>query len=684
MISPPSEPVGGSASPPVGWSWKALLVQPTGSILHQFARYLVAGGLAFVVDFGSLYLLTEYAGFHYLVSAAIAFIFGLLTNYLLSRLWVFDRRTMDSAAMEVIVFAAIGVVGLGLNEAIIWAVSEKLHLHYMLAKAVSSAVVLVWNFGARRAMLFSDRPMPAFLARLAPLFTTAALLSAAVATAFFGFCLAVQYLSGAWQADFSAYPDEPSHFVGAVMTRDWLMSGHWLSPAGFARDYYAHYPFFAVGYWPPLFSVVTGVWLMLCGVGRIQALMVPAAFAAGTGWLVFRFVRNRAGFLAGLCAGAIYLSLPASDEWMRAVMVDHVTAFLCVAVAALLLRYLDKPVLWNGIWVGLACACAILSKYSAAYTVALPFFAIVFLRRVTLLRKPSFLVQPLVVAFLVGPWALWTHTLATYGLPPERKAFSLSRISVFLAATTRIFPPILLAIVLLGVLALLCRPKAWRTDLIVLALLGAGHLGLLILSPVDAEIRYLLVPAAILLVFSFIGWSEIAKLLRWETPAAVAVSLLAVAFMASQFGHITRRISRDRIREVVGYIVNDPARAAQRVIVPPALEGPVIAEFAATSSHRPDHVLLRPSKILARSDWFGNRYSSPFSNPDEVMRYFQQHPVDLVIWTDRPHGTAKPHELLMGEMLQKYTLCWHKVFEVPPASDSASPWTIYEYIPAAR
>jgi putative flippase GtrA len=144
-----------SATPPaVLRNLQTLSFGATGSLLHQFARYLCVGGLAFVVDFASLYLLTEFAGLHYLISAAMAFLFGLITNYFLSRVWVFDRRTMGNAAIEFAVFAAIGVVGLGLNEFIIWSIKEKIHLHYMAAKTVSAGVVLVWNFGARKVMLF--------------------------------------------------------------------------------------------------------------------------------------------------------------------------------------------------------------------------------------------------------------------------------------------------------------------------------------------------------------------------------------------------------------------------------------------------------------------------------------------------------------------------------------------------
>ena len=37
--------------------------------LIQFVRYFFVGGFAFIIDFGLLYILTEYAGLHYLLSA---------------------------------------------------------------------------------------------------------------------------------------------------------------------------------------------------------------------------------------------------------------------------------------------------------------------------------------------------------------------------------------------------------------------------------------------------------------------------------------------------------------------------------------------------------------------------------------------------------------------------------------
>lgn len=133
---------------------EALFRIPTDSTLVQFFRYLFVGGAAFVVDFGSLFLLTEYAGIYYLTSAAIAFLLGLLVNYLLSIVWVFNRRTVERRWVEFGVFALIGVVGLGLNELFIWTFTERFHLYYMVSKLVATGLVLIWNFAARKFLLF--------------------------------------------------------------------------------------------------------------------------------------------------------------------------------------------------------------------------------------------------------------------------------------------------------------------------------------------------------------------------------------------------------------------------------------------------------------------------------------------------------------------------------------------------
>ena len=135
------------------------------SIANEFSRYLVVGGVAFSVDFGSLYFLTEVTGLHYLASTALAFVIGLTVNYSLSRFWVFDCRNTDNSALEFALFAAIGLAGISLNELIMWIAAEKLHIYYLTAKVLSAAIVLIWNFAARRTLLFSGSSLPRIIAR---------------------------------------------------------------------------------------------------------------------------------------------------------------------------------------------------------------------------------------------------------------------------------------------------------------------------------------------------------------------------------------------------------------------------------------------------------------------------------------------------------------------------------------
>ena len=126
----------------------------TDKLLVQFVRYFFVGGFAFVVDFGLLYILTEYAGLHYLLSATLSFIAGLLVNYIISCLWVFNGSKFKNRLVAFLFFAAIGVVGLALNDTLIWLFTDCIGTHYMFSKIVAAAMVYLWNFFARKYLVF--------------------------------------------------------------------------------------------------------------------------------------------------------------------------------------------------------------------------------------------------------------------------------------------------------------------------------------------------------------------------------------------------------------------------------------------------------------------------------------------------------------------------------------------------
>lgn len=128
-------------------------------IVGQFLRYFVTGGLAFIVDFGAFALALYYFDIHYLVANLIGLMAGNVVNYLLTVGWVFstEKRKMEKhVVLEVVVFVTISLVGMGLNEFLMYVFVGLLAIQEMVSKVGAAIIVLVYNFLARKFILFKS------------------------------------------------------------------------------------------------------------------------------------------------------------------------------------------------------------------------------------------------------------------------------------------------------------------------------------------------------------------------------------------------------------------------------------------------------------------------------------------------------------------------------------------------
>ena len=126
------------------------------SLAGEFARYFGAGLVALCVDFTLYVALTEWAGWHYLVSATAAFCAGLTTVYLFSIFWVFRERRIRQGSREFILFSLIGIAGLALTAVVLYVLTDVFKLDYRLSKIGAAAVVFLFNFGCRKYFLFRN------------------------------------------------------------------------------------------------------------------------------------------------------------------------------------------------------------------------------------------------------------------------------------------------------------------------------------------------------------------------------------------------------------------------------------------------------------------------------------------------------------------------------------------------
>lgn len=133
-----------------------LAIGKSNNTLIQFLRFCVVGTVATAVDMGIFFILTEKLGIYYLISNIFSFICGLLTNFVLSYIWVFTKKGESKKIYDFTLFSAIGLVGLGFNSAIIFMLVEFLRMWEMYAKAIATGVVLFWNFFARKKFVFDN------------------------------------------------------------------------------------------------------------------------------------------------------------------------------------------------------------------------------------------------------------------------------------------------------------------------------------------------------------------------------------------------------------------------------------------------------------------------------------------------------------------------------------------------
>lgn len=154
MPSAPETPASPVAASAPDRRLAGLVSGTTDDLRVQLLRYVVVGGGAFVVDFGTLAFLHRLLGVHYLAAAASGFLLGLAVNYAISVRWVFSTRRVADRRVELGVYALVGVVGLVINHFVIWGLSAGLGLDPLLSKLFSAALVLLWNFTARKVLLF--------------------------------------------------------------------------------------------------------------------------------------------------------------------------------------------------------------------------------------------------------------------------------------------------------------------------------------------------------------------------------------------------------------------------------------------------------------------------------------------------------------------------------------------------
>ena len=120
--------------------------------LREVVRFCVVGGGCFLLDYGLLYVLTEYGGLPYLWSSGLSFTASVFVNYWLCVVYVF-RASGGQTGRQKALFFGSSIAGLFLNQVCMYVFVDLCGIYYMIAKLLATAIVTIWNYVMKRKAL---------------------------------------------------------------------------------------------------------------------------------------------------------------------------------------------------------------------------------------------------------------------------------------------------------------------------------------------------------------------------------------------------------------------------------------------------------------------------------------------------------------------------------------------------
>ena len=129
-----------------------------GTLIQQIAKFGVVGVIATVIDFGVMNILHYGLHLDIIFSNTCGFVVSLTFNYLASMKYVFSHRDGMSRKREFIIFVVLSVIGLLLNDGIVWSLNVAIGLEANIAKICATALVMVYNFVTRKVFLDGTAP----------------------------------------------------------------------------------------------------------------------------------------------------------------------------------------------------------------------------------------------------------------------------------------------------------------------------------------------------------------------------------------------------------------------------------------------------------------------------------------------------------------------------------------------
>lgn len=489
-----------------------------------------------------------------------------------------------------------------------------------------------------------------------------------------GMVVTAQVGAGAYRGERAAYSDEASHFMNALLVRDYLTDGLGRNPLRFAEQYYLNYPKIAWGMWPPLFHASLGIF-MLAGLSpQGIALALLALLNAWTAWRLSRFVSLFETRFVALLIAATFVLTSAIADLTTAIMLDLALAALALEATYWFAVFVSTGERRHAAIFGVLTAMCCLTKGNGLSVILVPASLLLFTRRFEMLRRAGlYIAAAIVVALAAPPLAVSYRLDAAIGdFGPIPAAEVIGRMSLYSSFVLGQLGAPLLALSIVGLVVAL-RPNRRRH--LSLESAGKASLAALVIGAVvfhlfnphlSAAPRYIALMIAPLLGLLPVGVEQIARVVfAYPMRRAIRVACLLGAFVSFL---ATRPAMANRhpigARATIDYLDAQRGLSGATILVVTNEEGEGALVSEVASRHvTPAATVIRGSKFVATDDWAGSHFRMLFASSSDLLKELAELHVDYLVLDHSEQARGLRYWDQVNEMVQKNPDSLEQVFE---------------------
>jgi len=137
----------------VAWGCRVFHLTKYQKILTQLAKFVIAGVINTVIDWSIFFSLYNLLGWNPVVAQMIAFTAATIISFFINTIWVFDTTKKKTQRRLITEFFVLNLIALGITTGLIYLFIDVMHMNELLAKILTTAVTMVYNYITRKLSL---------------------------------------------------------------------------------------------------------------------------------------------------------------------------------------------------------------------------------------------------------------------------------------------------------------------------------------------------------------------------------------------------------------------------------------------------------------------------------------------------------------------------------------------------